>query len=265
MKLIRLVSVSSVVASALLAVSCLSTLESAAAVFSGDSERITDADASKAMRDALVEGASSAAAKLSPKDGYFGDAAVKILFPPQAKTVIDAVEKIPDGRRLVDDVVLRLNRAAEESAREIEPIFADAIGSMTISEAIEILKGGDTSATEYLRKKTGDSLSAVYRPKIQSSLDKPLVAGVSAQNSWDRLIAAYNKAGAVANAAARLAKKREPMPPVEVDLASYATERALDGAFLKMADEERKIRANPLSYASSMIKKVFGALKDGKL
>lgn len=226
---------------------------------------ITNEEAVAALKDALKEGALSAGKKLSASDGYFADATVKILMPSEAKPMLDTVGKIPQGQKLIDDVVLRLNRAAEEAAKEVVPIFVNAITSMTIADGIAIVKGGDTSATDYLKSKTRQPLMDVYRPKVDAALSKPLVMKISAKQSWSTLTTAYNKVGKVANEAASAIGKKKPMPPVEVDLATYATGKALDGLFLKIGEEEKKIRAHPLEYASNMIKKVFGALKDGLL
>jgi hypothetical protein len=117
--------------------------------------------------------------------------------------------------------------------------------------------------TEYLKSKTYSKLVSLYKPKVSSALNKPLVLNVSANKAWTNLTTSYNTVGAVPNKAAKLIGQKEPFPEVEVDLATYATEKALDGLFIKIAEEEKNIRANPLDYASSMIKKVFGAVKSG--
>ncbi len=248
-------------------VSCLSTLESLAGSYGAtpQKEAITNADAIAAMKDALKEGIASASGKLSVTDGYFGDALLRIMLPPEAKPILDSVGKIPQGQKYIDDVVLRLNRSAEEAAKDVVPIFVDAITTMTVADGFAIIKGHDRSATKYLEAKTRQSLLELYRPKVEATLAKPLLMNVSAKKSWETLSISYNKVGQVANVAASLAGKNPPMPPVEVDLATYATNRALDGLFLKIGEEEQKIRSNPLAYASSMIKKVFGALKNGLL
>lgn len=226
---------------------------------------VTNEDAIAALKDALKAGISSASQALSVPDGYFGNAALKILLPNEAKPLLDSVSKIPQGQKLIDDVVLRINRSAEDAAKDVVPIFVGAIAQMTISDGIAIVKGGDRAATAYLESKTRPQLMNLYRSKVAAALDKPLVMDISATKSWDTLTGAYNKVGRVPNQAARIAGKREPMPPVTVDLATYATGKALDGLFLKIGEEEGKIRKNPLDYASSMIKKVFGALKNGLL
>ena len=250
-------------------VSCLSTLNAVASSVLGSSSSsssaaaFTNSEAITAMKDALNEGIKSASANLSKKDGYFGNAALKILLPEEAQPILNTLNKIPGGQSLVDDVVLRLNRSAEESAKEVTSIFTQAIKEMTVSDGIKIVKGNNTAATEYLKSKTYSKLVSLYKPKVSSALNKPLVLNVSANKAWTNLTTAYNTVGAVPNKVAKLAGKTEPFPEVEVDLATYSTEKALDGLFIKIAEEEKNIRANPLDYASSMIKKVFGAVKSG--
>lgn len=253
----------------LTAASCPASLESMAndaLKMNGKTDtKVTNADAISALKEALVEGAKSASTTLSAENGYFGNELFKILLPPEAKPMVDSISKIPQGKKLVDDVVLRLNRSAEEAAKDVVPIFKDAITSMTITDGIAIVKGGDSAATDYLERKTRSRLHALYQPKVDAALAKPLVMKISAKKSWNTLSTAYNKAGTFVNAAAALKGSEEPMPAVNVDLAGYATDKALDGLFLMIAQEEGKIRENPLKYTSAIIQKVFGALKKGLL
>ena len=250
-------------------VSCLSTLNAVASSVLGSSSSssssaaFTNSEAITAMKDALNEGIKSASANLSKKDGYFGNAALKILLPTEAQPILNTLNKIPGGQGLVDDVVLRLNRSAEESAKEVTDIFAQAIKEMTVADGIKIVTGNNTAATEYLKSKTYSKLVALYKPKVSSALNKPLVLNVSANKAWTNLTTSYNSVGAVPNKVAKLAGQKEPFPEVEVDLVTYSTEKALDGLFVKIAEEEKVIRKNPLNYASSMIQKVFGAVKSG--
>ncbi len=251
-------------------VSCLSTLNAVASNVLGSSSSssskksaFTNAEAISAMKDALNEGIKSASSNLSKKDGYFGNAALKILLPSEAQPILNTLNKIPGGQSLVDDVVLRLNRSAEESAKEVTAIFSQAIKEMTVSDGIKIVTGNSTAATDYLKSKTYSKLVALYKPKVSSALNKPLVLNISANKAWTNLTTAYNTVGAAPNKVAKLAGKTEPFPEVEVDLATYSTEKALDGLFVKIAEEEKVIRKNPLNYASSMIQKVFGAVKSG--
>lgn len=243
--------------------SCLSVLEAipTAAVRSS----ITNEEAVRALKDALVEGIRSSSSRLSALDGYFGNALVKILLPPEAQPILDGLSRIPNGQKMVDDVILRINRSAESAAKEVLPIFTDAIRDMSVADGLAIVRGSNREATRYLEEKTRSRLLALYQPKLDAALSTPLVMNVSTKTAWNTLSDAYNRVGAPLNAAARLARQKEPMPPVHIDLPRYTSERALDGLFLLIGEEEEKIRANPLGYASEMIKKVFGALKDGRL
>lgn len=249
-------------------VSCLSTdLGSLASGFKDASGEktppFTNSEAIAAMKDALTEGIKSSASQLSATDGYFGNAALKILLPSEANVMIENIGRIPGGQKLIDDVILRLNRSAEEAASDVVPIFTDVITSMSVSDGIAIVTGGDNAATNYLKDKTYTQLMDLYRPKIASALSNPLVANISADSAWTTLTTKYNQVGEPINKAAAFIGKEAPMPEVEVDLATFATEKALDGLFSKIAEEEVVIRANPLEYASSMIQKVFGAVKQG--
>lgn len=244
--------------------SCLTTDfgSSSSGLFGG--RGFTNAEAVAAMKDALEEGIKSSSGQLSATDGYFGDAALKILLPDEAAVMVDNIGRIPGGQKLVDDVVLRLNRSAEEAAKEVVPIFASVITDMSVGDGIAIVTGKDDAATEYLRERTYSQLMDLYRPKVSAALSKSLVAGISAESAWTTLTTNYNKVGAPLNKAASFIGQPEPMPEVEVDLATFATEKALDGLFAKIAEEELRVRDNPLDYASSMIKKVFGAVKQGR-
>ena len=248
--------------------SCLSTDLSAiaSALLAGEEASgpaFSNTEAISAMKDALVEGITASSSSLSSTDGYFGDDTLKILLPDEANVMIENIGKIPGGQVLVDDVVLRLNRSAEEAAKEVVPIFANVITEMTVSDGIAIVTGAEDAATQYLKEKTYSQLVDLYRPKISSALANPLVAGISADSAWTTLITKYNQVGAPLNTAAAILGKAAPMPEVEVDLATFATEKALDGLFSKIAEEEAFIRDNPMAYASSMIQKVFGAVKQG--
>ncbi|MDR2864263.1 MAG: DUF4197 domain-containing protein [Spirochaetaceae bacterium] len=229
-----------------------------------EKEPFTNAESIQALRDALSEGVTSACGTLAKENGFYGNVLVKILLPPEAKPVTDSVTLIPGGQKLIDDVILRLNRSAEKAAKDAVPIFLKAIQDMSIADGIAIVRGGDTAATEYLQRKTNAELSALIQPLMQEAISTPLVAGISADKAWTTLVSAYNKAALVPNAGARIIGKPEPMPPVTVDLAGYATDKALAAVFTGIASEEKKIRAQPLEYVSTFIKKVFGALQQGK-
>lgn len=264
-KLTLSLSLITVLGAGLLFTSCLSTLsEMAGGVLGGPSRNsysFTNEEAIAAMKDALVAGIGSASKNLSQTDSYYKNASLKILLPEEAQPILQILNQIPGGQTLANDVVLRLNRTAESTAKDTVSIFSSSITSMTVTDGIKIVTGGRDAATRYLREKCYDKLVNLYKPKISTALDKPLVAGVSASSAWSTLVTNYNKYGAIPNSVARLAGQSEPFPAVEVDLAKFATEKALDGLFIKIAEEEGKIRDNPFGYASDMIKKVFGSLK----
>lgn len=151
-------------------------------------------------------------------------------------------------------MVLRINRAAEDAAKEVAPIFVNSITKMTISDAFSILKGSDNAATQYLVNTTRTELYNLYKPKIQASTEKDLIAGISTQDSWDALSGKWNS---MANS---IVGKLAGFKPVNVDLSKHLTNRALDGVFLKVEDEEKKIRTNVSARLTPLMKKVFGSL-----
>ena len=122
------------------------------------SAALTEADVISGLKEALITGARNSATRLAAENGYYGDAAIKILLPDEAKTIVDNISRIPGGDKLVEDVILRINRAAEDAAKEVAPIFVNSVTQMTISDAFNILNGADNAATTYLRNTTYDQL-----------------------------------------------------------------------------------------------------------
>jgi hypothetical protein len=204
------------------------------------------------LKQALVIGSDSAASGLSAVDGYYRDALVKILLPPEAETITKNIALIPGGAKMVEDLILRINRAAEDAAREAAPVFARAVTGMTIQDGFNILRGEKDAATQYLRTRTYNELLELYQPKIQNSIDKPLVGGISPRQSWNTLTGQWNSlAGSATGRVAGLQR-------VETDLAAYLTGQALDGLFLKLAQEELKIRTDPAARVTDLLRRVFG-------
>lgn len=213
---------------------------------------LTNSEIISGLKEALIEGAVSSSKTLNATDGYFKDKAVKILLPPEANVIIENIQKVPGiGQSTIDDLVLKINRAAEDAASEAKPIFVDAIKSMTIQDGMTILKGSNTAATNYLKSKTYNKLVSTFSPKINTSLNKKLVGNVSAGGAWTKVTSLYNKVAPFIG-----------KPKVTTDLGAYVTKKALNGLFLKVGDEEKKIRANPYAYVSDIIKKVFGYAKN---
>jgi hypothetical protein len=196
-------------------------------------------DIAAGLKDALTVGAKNSATKLSATDGFFGNAAIKVLIPPEARKIESTLRGIGMGD-LVDKAILSMNRAAEEASKSAAPIFVNAIKSMSINDALGILKGSDTAATSYLRSKTTSPLTTAFRPVIDTSLQK-----TNATKYWNDVIVAYNKVP--------LTKKINP------DLGAYVTERALNGMFYQVAQEEQNIRKNPAARVDDILKKVFGS------
>jgi len=207
---------------------------------SGNQTGLSNDDIVSGLKEALVSGSTKGANLLSQKDGFFANAALKILLPAEAQKIERTLRSVGLGKQ-VDDAILSMNRAAEDACKSAAPIFAHAIKQMSFQDAVGILKGSDTAATSYLKSKTTSPLTEAFRPVIESSLEK-----VDATKHWNTLITSYNKLPLV----------RDKINP---DLAAYVTERSLSGIFYQIAVEEKEIRKNPLARTSDILKKVFGA------
>jgi hypothetical protein len=215
---------------------------------------LTEEEVISGLKEALSTGAKNSAERLSAENGYYGDLAIKILLPDEAKTIIDNISKIPGGEKLVEDVILRINRAAEDAAKEVAPIFVNSITQMTIKDAFNILKGADNAATAYLRTTTWDQLYSLYKPKIQSSTEKKIIGNISTKDSWVSLTGKWNS---VANS---VAGKLAGFKPVNTDLDDFLTTKALNGMFSKVEIEELKIRKEVSARVTPLLKRVFGSM-----
>lgn len=189
------------------------------------------------LKEALTKGASNATSILNQTDGYFGNAAVKVLMPEEAKKVESTLRKMGMSS-LVDNAILSMNRAAEDAAGGVTSIFVDAIKKMTVKDGLSILNGGDFAATEYLKQTTNNELVVMMKPVIDASLAK-----VNATAYWDKVFTSYNKISP---------------NKVETDLSAYVTTKALDGLFYTIGLEEQKIRKDPAARTTDLLKKVFG-------
>ncbi len=206
------------------------------------------------LKAALNKGTDTSTVILSASDGYYKDKLVKILLPPEAEQILEYINYIPGGDAMVEDVVLGINRSAEDAAKDAKPIFVDAITGITIEEGLNILQGKNTAkngefdstaATGYLKSRTYNDLVGAYAPKIGASLDKKLLGDLTTNQAWEKLTNTYNLLVS--------ADKR-----VNTDLGEFCTEKALDGLFLKVGDQEKRIRKNPFEWASDILEKVFG-------
>ncbi|MBB1283998.1 DUF4197 domain-containing protein [Flavisolibacter sp. BT320] len=197
---------------------------------------LSNDDIINGLKEALNVGAGNSTSKLSAVDGFFADAAVKILLPDEAKKVEQKLRAIGLNKQ-VDNAILSMNRAAEDAAKSAAPIFLNAIKGITIQDGIGILKGGDFAATNYLKSKTLAQLTEAFRPVIEQSLQK-----VDATKHWNTLFTTYNKFSA---------------QKVNPDLTAYVTEKAMTGIFYQVGQEEQKIRKDPVARTTDLLKKVF--------
>jgi hypothetical protein len=202
----------------------------------------SDDEIGAALKEALKNGTSKSAAQLSSLNGYFGNPAVKIPFPPEAKTAEQTLRDLGLGE-LCDKVILSLNRAAEDAAKKAEPIFLDAIEHMSLQDVTKILTGPNNAATQYFRKATSVQLTLAFKPIVQKSLNK-----VGATKYYSDAANEYNKVPFVT--------KMNP------DIVDYATQKAIDGLFYEIAKEELNIRKNISARTSPLLQKVF-AFADG--
>jgi hypothetical protein len=206
------------------------------------------------LKEALITGAKNSAQRLSAENGYYGDESVKIRLPDEAKVIIDNISKIPGGDKLVQDAILRINRAAEDAAKDAAPIFVNSIKQMTIKDAFNILNGPDNAATAYLKATTYNELYALYKPKIQASTEKKILGNISTKESWIAISGKWN------TLAASVAGRVANLKPVNTDLDDYLTKKALNGMFMKVELEELKIRKDVSARISPILQRVFGSL-----
>jgi hypothetical protein len=211
---------------------------------------LTNEEVIAGLRSALTVGTDTSVATLSLVDGYLMDEVVKILLPDEAKVIVTNITKVPGGQLLLDNTIKAINRSAEDAAVEAKPIFVDAIKNITIGDGFTLLNGAQNAATEYLKTNTTTGLTAAFKPKISTSLNKKLVGQVSAESTYKTLIDAYNLASL----------NGLLFPEVKTNsLTDHTTDKALIGLFIKVADEEVKIRTDASHRVNDILKKVFGS------
>jgi hypothetical protein len=191
----------------------------------------------KGLKQALLQGTSKSADQLSALNGFFGNASIKILFPPEAKSAEKTLRNL-GLNELCDNVILSLNRAAEDAAKQAKPIFIDAIKKMSLQDVSKILLGPPDAATQYFRQTTSAQLILAFKPVIQNSLNK-----VGATKYYGDAAKEYDKVPFV--------RKINP------DMSDYVTQKALDGLFYEIALEELNIRKNIGARSTPLLRKVF--------
>jgi hypothetical protein len=190
------------------------------------------------LKQALTIGTQNSTSQLSSLDGFFKNAAIKILLPEDAKKAENTLRNLGMGN-LVDKAILSMNRAAEEASKGAGTIFINSIKQMTVTDAVNILKGGDFAATNYFKEKTTAELAQQFKPVIDKALNN-----VNATKYWTDVTSVYNKFSS---------------NKVNTDLSGYVTQKAMDGIFFQVGLEEQKIRKDPVARTTEILKKVFGS------
>lgn len=205
-----------------------------------DEVPLSQREVAAALKDSLSQGSTRGAIIASLKNGYYENPRLKINFPEDMRKVEKALRKVGLGKD-VDRFVKQLNRGAELAAARAKPIFIKAITSMTIPDAFEILNGAPDAATRYLQRTTWGELQQQFRPIISETLRQ-----TSATRYYGDIVKKYNRLPFVSD--------------VDPDLDAYATEKAIEGLFVLIADEEAEIRANPGARTTQLLRRVFGSL-----
>ncbi len=205
-------------------------------------ENISNRDAINALKTALSQGSRAAVAQLGRENGFLGDARVKIPLPEGLRRAEKNMRRFGMAR-YADELIVTLNRAAEAAVPEAQALFVDAVRQMSVQDAKGILAGGDTAGTEYFRRTTADALGERFLPIVRRSTER-----VGLAQKYNQYAAKGVRVGLV--------------EAEDANLDDYVTRKALDGLFFMVAEEEKKIRKDPVGAASSLIRRVFGALGD---
>lgn len=201
---------------------------------------LSNREATAGLKDALIQASGAAVGKLGVTDGFFKNPKVRIPLPDSLKKAEKAMRFFGMGKQ-ADELVLRMNRAAEAAVPEAKVLLVDAVKKMSVQDAKDILTGGDDAATQYFKKMTATPLMAKFLPKVKEATQDV------------QLAQQYNKF-AETGMQYGLVKKDQ------ANLEQYVTQKTLDGLYLMMAEEEKKIRKDPLGASTSLIRKVFGAI-----
>jgi len=204
-------------------------------------ESVSNAEAVSGLKQALADGSAAAVAKLGVENGFFTNPKVKIPLPPALQRVESAL-RFAGMRKQADDLVLAMNRAAETAVPEAQALLVDAVKRMSVQDAKGILTGGDTAATDYFRRNTQTQLAKRFLPIVKKATDR---VGLAEQ---------YNS---LAGQGAQLGLIRQDQSTIE----SYVTQKALDGLYLMIAEQEKAFRQNPLGATSDIVKRVFGSMR----
>ncbi len=202
---------------------------------------ISNKDQVGSLKQALGQGIETAVASLSKQDGYLGNPKVRIPMPENLQKLDNGLRRLGMGK-YADELNVSMNRAAEAAVPEARALLVGAVKNMSVTDAKNILMGGDDSATQYFRKNTETSLSGKFQPIVVNAMQKVQLA-----QKYDQFAGKGVQLGLV--------------DAKNANLENYVTQKALDGLFVMMAEQEKAIRANPLEATSSLVKKVFSAIK----
>lgn len=219
----------------------LETLEKQLRPPGASGNNLDQATTAKGLKEALATGTERAVANVARTDGYFGNQLIRILLPDKLQQGADLLKKVGYEKQ-VDELVLSMNRAAEKAAPKAAGFFGNAIRSMTLDDAKGILTGGDTAATRYFEQKTRPQLFESFKPTVSRTMEQ-----VGTARAYQEMTGKLD---------------RVPMASLvgkpDLDLNSYVTNKALDGLFTMLAEEEKKIRTNPATRTTELLRKVFG-------
>lgn len=202
---------------------------------------LTQTEMNGGLKEALTTGASAAVALLGKQDGFLGNPAVRIPMPSNLAKAEKYMRKLGQGER-ADELIVAMNRAAEAAVPEAKALLLDAVKKMTVTDAKSILTGGDDATTQFFKRTTKDPLAKKFLPIVKQATDRVGLAQT------------YNN---FAGTATRLGVLKRGQDSIE----AYVTDKALDGLYLMIAEEERAIRRNPVGYGGKLLGKVFGALQ----
>jgi hypothetical protein len=203
-------------------------------------DRITSREAASALKAALERGSSAAIASLGREDGFLGNPQVRIPLPESMQKTDKLMRRLGMGRH-ADELILAMNRAAEAAVPQARAVFVESIRKMTLADAKAVLQGGEAAGTEYFRRSSEERLRERFRPIVEQATGKVALA---------RHFENYAEKGVALGV----------VDAQDADLDGYVTRKALEGLFVVLAAEERKLRANPAGAGSALLRKVYGAL-----
>ena len=198
------------------------------------------------LKEALAKGVRQAVASLGKEDGFLKDLSVKISMPPTLQKVERTLRTLRQ-EKLADDFVTTLNRAAEQAVPEAAAVLGDAVKQMTLADAKAILTGTNNAATAFFRRTSETNLYQRFLPIVQKATEKTGVTSAYKQMTQKASVGSFSAASLLGQDA--------------TDLDGYVTRKALDGLFLKIGEEEKRIRENPVARTTDLLQKVFGAVR----